>query len=297
LGDFQLTTGQQASFALIDTSSYTDAGYRGPRIGCGTGHQAEFVSYREKTFDTALGPVTLSRAWYHCKECRHGFAPRDALMAAEARRGAGHVRQIVVLGDGAAWIRNLAGRHLTKATQIAGLYHAREHELARLLEFMLGDHRTEWLAARLADPGNGDIGAIAAAARAFPLTGVKADAWTRPWATSRTTRIGWRTRASAPSACSTGSGSAATQPRQEQPAPVSDNGTHSDHRGQPRLPASHLQTCPTPGVECYVTRKREDRTARMARNVGLGASVLPAAAHGWRKWPPLVRGRMSEPSS
>lgn len=25
-----------------------------------------------------LGPVTLRRAWYHCAECKHGFAPRDA---------------------------------------------------------------------------------------------------------------------------------------------------------------------------------------------------------------------------
>jgi alcohol dehydrogenase len=25
-----------------------------------------------------LGPVTLTRAWYHCAECRHGLAPRDA---------------------------------------------------------------------------------------------------------------------------------------------------------------------------------------------------------------------------
>jgi hypothetical protein len=24
-----------------------------------------------------LGPVTISRAWYHCGQCRHGFAPRD----------------------------------------------------------------------------------------------------------------------------------------------------------------------------------------------------------------------------
>jgi hypothetical protein len=312
-----------------------DAGYRGPRIGCGTGHQAEFVSYRDKTFDTVLGPVTLSRAWYHCKECRHGFAPRDAelgvagetmspglakmsaragaavpftpgaglvgelagikltgrrlgrhaeadgataaaaieeqaaaiaartviplppaplpdmlyvaidgtgvpmvatetegrdgkgedgkahtrevklcccftqtttdddgypvrdphsssylatfapaapfgtLMAAEARRrGAAHVRQLIVLGDGAAWIWNLATRHFPEATAVVDLYHAREHlhELAKLLEFMLGDHRTEWLAERLTDLDNGDIGAIATAARAFPLTGVKAAA-------------------------------------------------------------------------------------------------------------------------
>jgi hypothetical protein len=42
-----------------------DAGYLGPRTGCGAGHQAEFVSYRDKTVDTVLGPVTVSRAWYH----------------------------------------------------------------------------------------------------------------------------------------------------------------------------------------------------------------------------------------
>jgi hypothetical protein len=67
---------------------------------------------------------------------------------------------------------------LPEATAVVDLYHAREHlhELAKLLEFMLGDHRTEWLAERLTDLDNGDIGAIATAARAFPLTGVKAAA-------------------------------------------------------------------------------------------------------------------------
>jgi hypothetical protein len=54
------------------------------------------------------------------------------------------------------------------------LYHAREnlHEPARLLEFMLGDHRGKWLG----ELDGGDIGAITAAARAFPLTGTKAQA-------------------------------------------------------------------------------------------------------------------------
>ena len=56
------------------------------------------------------------------------------------------------------------------------LYHAREHlhDLGKLLAFMLGDHHKDWLAERSAEPGAGDIGAIAAAARAFPLTGTKA---------------------------------------------------------------------------------------------------------------------------
>jgi hypothetical protein len=55
-----------------------DPGYRGPRVECGNGHQAEFTAYRDKVIDTVLGPVTLTRAWYHCAACGHGLAPRDA---------------------------------------------------------------------------------------------------------------------------------------------------------------------------------------------------------------------------
>jgi hypothetical protein len=55
-----------------------DPGHRGPRVPCGQGHEAEFVSYRDKVLDTVLGPVTLTRAWYHCAACGHGLAPRDA---------------------------------------------------------------------------------------------------------------------------------------------------------------------------------------------------------------------------
>ena len=318
---------------MLEDLLATDAGHRGPRAGCGAGHQAEFASYRDKTVDTVLGPVTLRRAWYHCPSCGHGLAPRDAelgvagatmspglarmnaragaavpfapgaalvgelagikltsrrlgrhaeadgtaaaaviqaqaaaitarqviplppapppdmlyiavdgtgvpmvaaetegrdgkgedgkartrevklcccftqtgtdeegrpvrdqhsssylatfapaarfgtLMAAEARRrGAGHVRQLIFLGDGAHWIWNLASHHFPEATQIVDLYHAREHlhDLARLLEFMLGDHREPWLAARLGELDDGDTAAITAAARAFPLSGRKA---------------------------------------------------------------------------------------------------------------------------
>ncbi len=39
---------------------------------------------------------------------------------------------------------------------------------------MLGDHKQDWLEERLADLDNGDIPAICAAARAFPLAGKKA---------------------------------------------------------------------------------------------------------------------------
>ena len=59
-----------------------DRGHRGPRVPCGRGHEAVFVSYRDKIIDTVLGPVTLTRAWYHCAECGHGLAPRDAELGA-----------------------------------------------------------------------------------------------------------------------------------------------------------------------------------------------------------------------
>jgi len=311
-----------------------DPGYRGPRAGCGNGHQAGFVAYRHKVIDTVLGPVTLTRAWYHCAACGHGFAPRDAELgvagaslslglaamndraaaagpfagaaglledlagvhltakrverAAEAsgaaaagtvrdraaaitarklvplppdplpdklyavidgtgvpmtaretagrvgkgedgrartrevklavfftqdkvdddgypvrdrdsssyiatfepagmfaglveaegiRRGAGRVRQFTILGDGAAWIWNIATAKFPEATQIVDLYHAREHlhDLSRSLEFMLGDQKDDWLAARMEDLDHGDIDGICAAARAYPLVGVKKD--------------------------------------------------------------------------------------------------------------------------
>ena len=54
------------------------------------------------------------------------FAPAAAfgtLMASEAhRRGASHIRQIVILGDGAAWIWYLACQHFPEATQVVDLF-------------------------------------------------------------------------------------------------------------------------------------------------------------------------------
>jgi hypothetical protein len=324
----------QAGCGMLGRLLAADPGYRGPRVDCGQGHQAGFVSCRDKVIDTVLGPVTLTRAWYHCKACGHGFAPRDAELgvagaslspglaamtdraaaagpfagaaalledlagvrltvkrverAAEAsgaaqaaavrdrsalvtarklvplppsplpdklyavidgtgvpmtaketagrpgkgedgrartrevklavfftqdkldkdgypvrdrdsssyiatlepasifadlvkaegtRRGADHVRQLTILGDGAAWIWNIASSKFPEATQIVDLFHAREHlhDLARLLEFMLGDRKDQWLAARLDDLDYGDIDGICRAARTYPLQGVKKD--------------------------------------------------------------------------------------------------------------------------
>jgi hypothetical protein len=320
--------------SVLEQLLAADRGHRGPRVPCGRGHAAEFVSYRDRVIDTVLGPVTLTRAWYHCAACGHGLAPRDAdlgvagasmspglaamndraaaavpfkeaaglledlagvretakrveraseasgaglaaagrerarliaarklvplppsplpdklyaaidgtgvpmtsretagragkgedgrartrevklavfftqdkvddegypvrdresssviatfepagtfagLVKAEGiRRGADHVRQFTILGDGAPWIWNIATAKFPEATQVVDLFHAREHlhDLARKLEFMLGDRKDDWLAARLEDLDYGYIDGIAAAARKYPLAGVKKD--------------------------------------------------------------------------------------------------------------------------
>jgi hypothetical protein len=63
--------------SLLEGLLGLDAGHRGQRIDCGQGHQAEFVGYRPKNLDTVLGLAKLLRAWYHCRECNAGLAPRD----------------------------------------------------------------------------------------------------------------------------------------------------------------------------------------------------------------------------
>ena len=83
----------------------------------------------------------------------------DLVEAEGIRRGAAHVRQLTILGDGAAWIWNIASARFPEATQIVDLFHAREHlhDLAGVLEFMLGDQREKWLAARLEDLDYGSM--------------------------------------------------------------------------------------------------------------------------------------------
>ena len=61
-------------------------GYAGPHAKCASGHQAAFAGRRAKMITTVLGPVRVARAWYHCRECGHGFAPRTSSWAQPGRR-------------------------------------------------------------------------------------------------------------------------------------------------------------------------------------------------------------------
>src|ERR1035437_50802 len=343
--------------SLLEGLLGLDSGHRGPRIDCGAGHQANFISYRDKNLDTVLGPVTLSRAYHHCTDCSHGVVPKDdelgvagtslsprlramvarvgaaspfakasellatlagvqlttkrversaeadgqalvrigdaeaaavltgqltpigpstpvaklyvatggtgvptvpadtagragkypdgrartrevklgvlftqtsvdqdgypvrdpgssssvatlqaaphfgSLVYAEARRrGSVAAHQLIVLGDGAPWIWNLADKHFPGANQIVDLYHAREHchALGALVSPVLGQDGSGWLAERLADLDRGDIAALSSPPpanltfrRGHPRHS------TRPRATSRPTQCGCATPTSA----------------------------------------------------------------------------------------------------
>lgn len=323
-----------AGARLLEAVLAGDDGYAGPHAKCGAGHQAGYAGRRPKIITTVLGPVGVLRAWYHCADCKHGFAPRDeqlgvagasqspglremiaragaevpfgtaaalikdlagvsvsaktaersaeasgtaarAAAGAEAaalrartiipmplpgpvpdmlyietdgtgvpvrasetegrqgkdgdgkagtrevklarlftvsrldddgrpvmdpgsssyvatfdgkdtlaqlveaeylRRGGEHFRQVVALGDGAAWIWTMAGALYPHATHIVDIYHAREHltDLASHLAFITPDP-PQWLEDRNAELDAGNIKAIITAARQYPLAGVKAE--------------------------------------------------------------------------------------------------------------------------
>jgi hypothetical protein len=72
------------------------------------------------------------------------------IYAEAVRRDLWSAQSVVVLGDGANWIRNLADTHFPGATQIVDLYHAREHvsDLCKILfagsERQIVRHRMRW---------------------------------------------------------------------------------------------------------------------------------------------------------
>ena len=91
-------------------------GYRGARINCGNGHQAEFVDYRSKQILTVLSPVEVERAYYHCAGCQDGVLPKDQELdivgtsfSPGVRRLMGRVGAKEPFDEGRADLEELAG--------------------------------------------------------------------------------------------------------------------------------------------------------------------------------------------
>ena len=84
------------------------------------------------------------------------------------RRGLDRAERVVVLGDGAQWIKGIVDLHFPQAVQIIDLYHAREHvsDLCKLLfeeERQIHRHRMRWWT----DLDEGKIEKIASEARRY----------------------------------------------------------------------------------------------------------------------------------
>jgi hypothetical protein len=63
---------------LLEKLLNSDGGdYRGSTLVCDKGHECQFKQYREKQLLTVLGDVSVTRAYYHDKECKEGFCPKD----------------------------------------------------------------------------------------------------------------------------------------------------------------------------------------------------------------------------
>ena len=92
------------------------ADYAGAHLPCDCGAQARYTGRRAKTFTTALGEMTLARAWYHCEACGEGFAPRDRALGLDrgavspaALRMTGLTAARLSFAESSALLRELAG--------------------------------------------------------------------------------------------------------------------------------------------------------------------------------------------
>jgi hypothetical protein len=104
----------------------------GPRLPCSCGQPARYAGRRDKTFTSALGDLTLRRAYYHCEACHAGFSPRDRALGLEddslspgVLRMVGHVGALVSFAEGRELLHELAGvqlstKHVERAAEALG---------------------------------------------------------------------------------------------------------------------------------------------------------------------------------
>jgi hypothetical protein len=81
------------------------------------------------------------------------------------RRGSRRAEKLIVLGDGAVWIWNLADLHFPGAVQVVDLYHAREHlsSIAKLLYGPGTPKAMAWSEARTTELDAGEVEKIVSA--------------------------------------------------------------------------------------------------------------------------------------
>ena len=81
------------------------------------------------------------------------------IYAEAMRRGLRRAAQVIVIGDGASWVWNIADEHFPGAVQIVDLYHAREHlaDLSKLIYESDPARAKQWGAARSRELDQGAV--------------------------------------------------------------------------------------------------------------------------------------------
>lgn len=74
-----------------------ESSHCGTQIKCKSGHEAQFVNYREKKLLTVLGEIRAKRAYYHCQECQYGIIPKDGSLDIEKTGFSPGVRRMMAL--------------------------------------------------------------------------------------------------------------------------------------------------------------------------------------------------------
>jgi hypothetical protein len=126
---------------------------REAKVGCvftQTQQDAQGYPIRDADSTSYVGAIETSEA----------FGPR--IYAEAVRRGLRQAQKVIVLGDGAPWIWEIATEYFPFATQIVDLYHARER-LADLGKIVYGPTREkarQWTAARKDQLDEGDVEAV-----------------------------------------------------------------------------------------------------------------------------------------
>jgi hypothetical protein len=106
-----------AARCLADHLNADTSDDAGPRLPCPhCGGPARYAGRPAKTFTTALGPLPLTRAYYHCAPCDHGFCPRDRALGLEGgslspavTRMVGTAAALVSFAEGSELLGALAG--------------------------------------------------------------------------------------------------------------------------------------------------------------------------------------------
>ena len=83
--------------AAVLTNLLAEQGGHAAKSVCGCGAQARYHDHRGKRLLTALGPITLDRAYYVCPQCHQGHSPRDRELDVKGTECSPGVRRMMAL--------------------------------------------------------------------------------------------------------------------------------------------------------------------------------------------------------